>query len=125
MKAAYGDAVKITIVENIPEGPDADRIMEQGRGRREQGPDRRFLRIPERRDADRQSAIPRSRSCMLRASWSPELLAFAAKYFQGTYLMGMAAAALSKSGKLGSVSAFCHSGTHHIDSTPSPLVRRR
>lgn len=27
VKAAYGDAVKITLLENIAEGPDADRIM--------------------------------------------------------------------------------------------------
>ncbi len=37
---------------------------------------------------------------------APNFSPFAAKYFQGTYLMGMAAAALTKSGKLGSVSAF-------------------
>jgi basic membrane lipoprotein Med (substrate-binding protein (PBP1-ABC) superfamily) len=37
---------------------------------------------------------------------APNFSPFAAKYFQGTYLMGMAAAALSKTGKLGSVSAF-------------------
>src|SRR5688500_1182185 len=27
VKAAYGDKVKVTVIENIPEGPDADRIM--------------------------------------------------------------------------------------------------
>ncbi|MGO8366779.1 BMP family ABC transporter substrate-binding protein, partial [Rhizobium johnstonii] len=26
-KAAYGDKVKVTVLENIAEGPDADRIM--------------------------------------------------------------------------------------------------
>ena len=37
---------------------------------------------------------------------APNFSPFAAKYFQGTYLLGMAAAKLSKTGKLGSVSAF-------------------
>jgi basic membrane lipoprotein Med (substrate-binding protein (PBP1-ABC) superfamily) len=37
---------------------------------------------------------------------APNFSPFAAKYFQGTYLLGMAAASLSKTGKLGSVSAF-------------------
>ncbi|MCG5480507.1 MAG: twin-arginine translocation signal domain-containing protein, partial [Ensifer alkalisoli] len=27
VKAAYGDKVKVTVIENIAEGPDADRIM--------------------------------------------------------------------------------------------------
>lgn len=106
VKAAYGDAVKITIVENIPEGPDADRIMNKAVADGNKvliagsfGYQNGAMQIAKR---DPSVTVLHASGFMVAPNFSP----FAAKYFQGTYLMGMAAAALSKSGKLGSVSAF-------------------
>lgn len=106
IKAAYGDGVNITILENIPEGPDADRIMNKvvSDGTRvlvagSFGYQNGAMQIA-RRNPD--VTVLHASGFMVAPNFSP----FAAKYFQGTYLMGMAAAALSKTGKLGSVSAF-------------------
>ncbi len=106
VKAAYGDAVKITIVENIPEGPDADRIMNKAVADGNKfliagsfGYQNGAMQIAKR---DPSVSVLHASGFMVAPNFSP----FAAKYFQGTYLMGMAAASLSKSGKLGSVSAF-------------------
>lgn len=106
IKAAYGDKVKVTIIENIAEGPDADRIMNKtvadgnkfviaGSFGYQNGAIQLAKRHPD-------ISVLHASGYMLAPNFSP----FAAKYFQGTYLMGMAAAALSKTGKLGSVSAF-------------------
>lgn len=106
VKDAYGDAVELTIVENIYEGPDADRIMNKvvadgahvlvaGSFGYQNG----AMQIA-RRNPD--VTVLHASGFMVAPNFSP----FAAQYSQGTYLMGMAAAALSKTGKLGSVSAF-------------------
>lgn len=106
VKDKYGDDVKINIVENIQEGPDADRIMNKmvGDGNKvlvlgsfgymnaglklaKRNPDLTFLHASGYKVAD---------------NFSP----FTAKYFEGAYLMGMAAAELTKTKKLGVVSAF-------------------
>lgn len=106
VKAKFGDAVKISVLENIAEGPDADRIMNKvvadgnkfvilgsfgymngGLTLAGQHPDVSILH------ASGYQVLP---------NFSP----FTAKYFQGTYLMGMAAASLTKSKKLGCVAAF-------------------
>ena len=106
VKAAYGDAVKITMIENIAEGPDADRIMNKAVADGNKfliagsfGYQNGAMQIAKR---DPSVSVLHASGFMVAPNFSP----FAAKYFQGTYLMGMAAAALSKSGKLGSVSAF-------------------
>ncbi len=106
VKAAYGDKVKVTIIENIPEGPDADRIMNKT-----VADGNNFLIAGSfgYQNGALQLAKRRSDISVLHASGylvAPNFSPFAAKYFQGTYLMGMAAAALSKTGKIGSVSAF-------------------
>ncbi|MCO6188379.1 BMP family ABC transporter substrate-binding protein [Rhizobium sp. L1K21] len=106
IKAAYGDKVKVTILENIAEGPDADRIMNKtvadgnkflvaGSFGYQNGAIQLAKRMPD-------ISVLHASGYMVAPNFSP----FAAKYFQGTYLMGMAAAALSKTGKIGSVSAF-------------------
>lgn len=104
--AAYGDKVKVTIVENVAEGPDADRIMNKTVADGAKvliagsfGYQNGAMQIA-RRNPD--VTVLHASGFMVAPNFSP----FAAKYFQGTYLMGMAAAALSKTGKLGSVSAF-------------------
>ena len=104
--AAYGDAVKITLLENIAEGPDADRIMNKAVADGNKvliagsfGYQNGAMQIAKR---DPSVTVLHASGFMVAPNFSP----FAAKYFQGTYLMGMAAAALSKTGKLGSVSAF-------------------
>lgn len=106
LEAAYGDKVKVTLLENIAEGPDGDRIMNKtvadgntfvilgsfgymngGLKLAEQHPD---------------VSILHASGYMVAPNFSP----FGARYYQGTYLMGMAAAALSKTKKLGCVGAF-------------------
>lgn len=106
VKAAYGDAVKITVLENIAEGPDADRIMTKTVADGNKflvagsfGYQNGAMQIA-RRNPD--VSVLHASGFMVAPNFSP----FAARYYQGTYLMGMAAAALSKTGKLGSVSAF-------------------
>lgn len=106
VKAAYGDKVKVTIIENIQEGPDADRIMNKAVADGNKiliagsfGYQNGALQIA-RRNPD--VTVLHASGFQVAPNFSP----FAAQYSQGTYLMGMAAAALSKTGKLGSVSAF-------------------
>ena len=106
IKAAYGDKVKVTVLENIPEGPDADRIMNKV-----VADGNKFLVAGSfgYQNGALQLARRNPDVSVLHASGfqvAPNFSPFAAKYFQGTYLLGMAAAALSKTGKLGSVSAF-------------------
>ncbi len=106
IKAAYGDAVTFTILENIAEGPDADRIMNKAVADGNKvliagsfGYQNGAMQIAKR---DPSVTVLHASGFMVAPNFSP----FAAKYFQGTYLLGMAAAAVSKTGKLGSVSAF-------------------
>ena len=106
IKAAYGDKVKITIIENIAEGPDADRIMNKTVADGNKfliagsfGYQNGALQIARR---DPGVTVLHASGFQVAPNFSP----FAAKYFQGTYLLGIAAAKLSKTGKLGSVSAF-------------------
>ena len=106
IKEAYGDKVKITIIENIQAGPDADRIMNKAVADGAKfliagsfGYQNGALQIA-RRNPD--VTVIHASGFKVAPNFSP----FAAQYFQGTYLMGMAAAALSKTGKIGSVSAF-------------------
>ncbi len=106
IKAAYGDKVKITVVENIQEGPDADRIMNKTVADGSKvliagsfGYQNGALQLA-RRNPD--VTVLHASGFQVAPNFSP----FAAKYFQGMYLLGMAAAALTKTGKLGSVSAF-------------------
>ncbi len=106
VKAKYGDDVNVNIIENIQEGPDADRIMNKmvGDGNKflvlgsfgfmnaglklaKRNPDRTFIHASGYKTAK---------------NFSP----FTAKYYEGAYLMGMAAAELTKTKKLGVVSAF-------------------
>ena len=106
VKAAYGDKVKVTVIENIMEGPDADRIMNKTVADGNNvliagsfGYQNGALQIARRNPA---VTVLHASGFQVAPNFSP----FAAKYFQGTYLLGMAAAALTKTGKLGSVSAF-------------------
>jgi basic membrane protein A len=106
IKAAYGDKVKVTVIENIPEGPDADRIMNKTVADGNKfliagsfGYQNGGLQIARR---DPSVTVLHASGFQVAPNFSP----FAAKYFQGTYLLGIAAAKLSKTGKLGSVSAF-------------------
>jgi basic membrane lipoprotein Med (substrate-binding protein (PBP1-ABC) superfamily) len=106
VKAAYADKVKVTVIENIAEGPDADRIMNKTVADGNKfliagsfGYQNGALQIARR---DPSVTVLHASGFQVAPNFSP----FAAKYFQGTYLLGMAAATLSKTGKLGSVSAF-------------------
>ena len=102
----YGDDIKLNVIENIQEGPDADRVinkmasdgnkflllgsfgyMNAGIKLAERQPDLSFIHASGYKTA---------------SNFSP----FTAKYFEGAYLMGMAAADLTKTKKLGVVSAF-------------------
>lgn len=106
VKADYGDAMQLSVVENIYEGPDADRIMNKA-----VADGTTFLVAGSfgYQNGAMQIARRNPNVTVLHASGfmvAPNFSPFAAQYSQGTYLMGMAAAALSKTGKLGSVSAF-------------------
>ena len=113
VKAAYGDKVKVTVIENIAEGPDADRIMNKTRAwTRYEARGRCLIIAPWNYPVTLTlgplvPAVACGNAVMVKTSEvAPNFSPFAAKYFQGTYLLGMAAAKLSKTGKLGSVSAF-------------------
>jgi basic membrane lipoprotein Med (substrate-binding protein (PBP1-ABC) superfamily) len=106
VKEIHGDDVKIQIIENIQEGPDADRIMNKM-----VGDGNKFLVLGSfgymngglklaKRNPD--LTIVHASGYKTAKNMSP----FTAKYFEGSYLMGMAAAELSKTKKLGVVSAF-------------------
>lgn len=106
VKAKYGDAVNITLLENIPEGPDADRIMNKA-----VADGNNFIILGSfgymnggltLAKAHPEISILHASGYLTETNFSP----FSAKYWQGTYLMGMAAASLSKSKKLGCVGAF-------------------
>ncbi len=106
VKEAYGDKLELTVLENIAEGPDADRIanglVAEGNsvlllgsfGYQNGG-----IQIAKRR---KDVSIIHASGFMVQPNFSP----FTAKYWQGTYLMGMAAASLTKTKKLGCVGAF-------------------
>ena len=103
---AYGDKLEITVLENIAEGPDADRIANGlvGEGNTvlllgSFGYQNGGIQIAKRR---RDVSIIHASGFMTEPNFAP----FTAKYWQGTYLMGMAAASLTKSKKLGCVGAF-------------------
>jgi len=106
VKEKYGDDVTLNIVENIQEGPDADRIMNKMVGDGNQflllgsfgymnGGLKLAKRNPER-------SFVHASGYKVDKNFSP----FTAKYYEGAYLMGMAAAELTKTKKLGVVSAF-------------------
>ncbi|MBX2880404.1 MAG: BMP family ABC transporter substrate-binding protein [Granulosicoccus sp.] len=106
VKAKYGDDVNLNIVENIQEGPDADRIMNKM-----VGDGNKFLLLGSfgymngglklaKRNPER--TFVHASGYKVAKNFSP----FTAKYFEGAYLMGMAAAELTKTKKLGVVSAF-------------------
>ena len=106
LEAEYGEKIKVTLLENIAEGPDADRIMNKTVADGNKfliagsfGYQNGALQIARR---DPSVTVLHASGYQVAPNFSP----FAAKYFQGTYLLGMASAALSKTGKLGSVSAF-------------------
>ena len=104
--AAEAVGGSVSMLENIPEGPDADRIMQKA-----VADGAKFLIAGSfgYQNGALQIARRYPDVSVLHASGyqvAPNFSPFAARYFQGTYLMGMAAASLSKTGKLGSVSAF-------------------
>lgn len=101
-----GPGVKVTLLENIPEGPDADRIMNKTVA---DGTDFLILGSFGYMNGGLKLARAHPDVAILHASGyqvAPNFSPFGARYYQGTYLMGMAAAALSKSKKLGCVGAF-------------------
>lgn len=106
VKEKYGDDVKLNIVENIQEGPDADRIMNKMVGDGNEflllgsfGYMNGGLKLAKR---NKKSTFIHASGYKVEKNFSP----FTAKYYEGAYLMGMAAAELTKTKKLGVVSAF-------------------
>ncbi|MEP2640828.1 BMP family ABC transporter substrate-binding protein [Roseobacter sp.] len=106
VKAAYGDKLEVTVLENIAEGPDADRIAN---GLVAEGNSVLMLGSFGYQNGGIQIAKRNPDVSVIHASGyltEPNFAPFTAKYWQGTYLMGMAAASLTKSKKLGCVGAF-------------------
>lgn len=106
VKAQYGDSVQVSLLENVAEGPDADRIMNKAVADGNKviilgsfGYMNGGLQLGK---AHPDVSIMHASGYQVAKNFSP----FAAQYFQGTYLMGMAAASLSKTKKLGCVGAF-------------------
>ena len=106
VKEAYGDKVAVTVLENIAEGPDGDRIANGlvAEGHKflllgSFGYQNGGIQIAKR---NRDVSIVHASGYLTQPNFSP----FTAKYWQGTYLMGMAAASLTKTKKLGCVGAF-------------------
>jgi basic membrane lipoprotein Med (substrate-binding protein (PBP1-ABC) superfamily) len=106
VKAAYGDKLEVTVLENIAEGPDADRIAN---GLVAEGNKVLLLGSFGYQNGGIQIAKRNADVSIIHASGfltEPNFSPFTAKYWQGTYLMGMAAASVTKSKKLGCVGAF-------------------
>lgn len=106
VQEAYGDKIEVTVLENIAEGPDADRIAN---GLVNEGNTVLLLGSFGYQNGGIQIAKRRRDVSIIHASGfltEPNFAPFTAKYWQGTYLMGMAAASLTKSKKLGCVGAF-------------------
>lgn len=106
VKEAYGDGLELTVLENIPEGPDADRIANGMVG---EGNTVLLLGSFGYQNGGIQIAKRRRDVSIIHASGfltEPNFAPFTAKYWQGTYLMGMAAASVTKTKKLGCVGAF-------------------
>lgn len=106
VKEAYGDRLEVTVLENIAEGPDADRIAN---GLVADGNEVLLLGSFGYQNGGIQIAKRRRDVSIIHASGfmvEPNFAPFTAKYWQGTYLMGMAAASLTKTKKLGCVGAF-------------------
>ncbi len=106
IEAQYGDKVKVTLLENIAEGPDADRIMNKTVA---DGTNFLILGSFGYMEGGLKLAKAHPEVSILHASGyktAPNFSPFGARYYQGTYLMGMAAASLTKSKKLGCVGAF-------------------
>lgn len=106
VQEAYGDNIEVTVLENIAEGPDADRIAN---GLVAEGNTMLLLGSFGYQNGGIQIAQRRRDVSIIHASGyltEPNFAPFTAKYWQGTYLMGMAAASLTKSKKIGCVGAF-------------------
>lgn len=106
VKEAYGDKIELTVLENIAEGPDADRIANSLVS---EGNKLLLLGSFGYQNGGIQIAKRNTDVSVIHASGyltEPNFSPFTAKYWQGTYLMGMAAASLTKTKKLGCVGAF-------------------
>lgn len=106
VQEAYGDGIEVTVLENIAEGPDSDRIAN---GLVNEGNEVLLLGSFGYQNGGIQIAKRRRDVSIIHASGfmvEPNFAPFTAKYWQGTYLMGMAAASLTKTKKLGCVGAF-------------------
>lgn len=106
VKEKYGDKVEVSTIENIQEGPDADRIINKMVGDGNEflllgsfGYMNAGLRLAQRNP---ERTFIHASGYKTAKNFSP----FTAKYFEGAYLMGMAAAELTKTKKLGVVGAF-------------------
>ncbi len=106
LKEAYGDQIEVTVLENIADGPDVDRITN---GLVAEGNKVLLLGSFGYQNGGIQIAKRNPDVSVIHASGyltEPNFSPYTAKYWQGTYLMGMAAASLTKSKKLGCVGAF-------------------
>ncbi|MEM9317941.1 MAG: BMP family ABC transporter substrate-binding protein [Pseudomonadota bacterium] len=106
VQEALGDQLEVTVLENIAEGPDADRIAN---GLVAEGNTVLLLGSFGYQNGGMQIAQRRPDVSIIHASGfltAPNFSPFTAKYWQGTYLMGMAAASLTQTNKIGCVGAF-------------------
>ena len=106
LEAEYPGKVKVSLLDSVAEGPDADRIMNKVAA---EGSNFIILGSFGYMNGGLKLAKQRPEISILHASGylvAPNFSPFGARYYQGTYLMGMAAAALTKTRKLGCVGAF-------------------
>lgn len=106
VKEQYGDEVELEKIDNIEVGPDSDRIMNKMVA---DGTDILVAGSFGYMNSALKLAQRNPEGTFLHASGfktAPNFSTFAAKYFEGAYLTGMAAAELTETKKLGVVAAF-------------------
>lgn len=106
VKPQLSAPIQISVIDSVAEGPNADRIMQKAAS---EGSGIIVAGSFGYQNGAMQTARRHPKVTVLHASGfqvAPNLSNFVARPSQGTYLMGMAAAAVTKTKKIGSVAAF-------------------
>ena len=102
----FGDAVEVTIVENVPEGPDSERVIRQlAQG----GMDIIFTTSFGYMDPTEKVAADFPDVKFEHATGyksGPNFANYNARFHEGRYIQGMLAAKMSKTGKIGYIASF-------------------
>lgn len=106
IKAALGDGVRTTVIDNIFKPQDAERVFRQLAG----GGHRLVFGTSFSHGTPMQKVAPRFPGVAFEHCSGivhlPNLGTFEAKYYEGTYVAGVAAGHMSRSGKIGFIGGF-------------------